>query len=321
VSVRTIAPLRVGWLGPRPAWATDGAAAAGIEFVDPAEAEVVHVVPGASANGIASGVPVVVEADGAGEQDVRGAAAVVASSPAVAARVAAREPGAAARTVVVRPPLDLETFAPERSLLSTEGPRLKRFKRFHRLGTPAFLYVGPYTRTGGLDVAIEAAFRLRETYADVRLIAIPDGPVDAKFLDECEMRALGLGHRGIVEWQVEEAELPFWFATATVVTVPVRQLAAVPSALTRAAAAARAFVGSDLEPLKSEAKGLDWARLVPAGDAGALADACAELFADEQQGAAARAWAEQELSPEAVLRRLAELWHGVAPNADSRQVA
>lgn len=116
------------------------------------------------------------------------------------------------------PAVDRARFAPEAELLHGETSALfKRFRRFHRLGRPCLLFVGPYTRQGGLDVAIDAAYRLREQFPDLRLATIPAGPVDHTFLDECEMRALGLGHRGIVEWAVELDELPFWFATATVV--------------------------------------------------------------------------------------------------------
>jgi glycosyltransferase involved in cell wall biosynthesis len=323
MSAHQMDTVRVGWVGPRPGWLSESAADAGVVFTDAADAEVVHVAAGGSVPALPARAPVVVEVGEEWPQSVelQRASAIVAPSRAASARLAAHDPALGERTVVVRRPLDLAAFAPERSLLASEGPRLKRFKRFHRLGVPAVLYVGPYTRAGGLDTVIEAGYVLRETHPEVRIVAVPAGPVDASFLDECEMRALGLGHRGIVEWTVDEAELPFWFATATVVTTPVRELSAVPDAVWQAAAAGRPFIGSDLEPLRAETADLDWATLVAVGDATALAAACAARFAIDEPGVSAREWAERELSADAIIRHLAELWRRVVPNADSLQVA
>ena len=161
----------------------------------------------------------------------------------------------------------------------SHGADLKRFRRFHRLGEPCLLFVGPYTPDGGLDVAIEATHRLKETFADVRLAAIPSGPIDQKYLDACEISALGLGHRGIIEWTVDDAELPFWYATATAVCAPWRAPVGDANAARRAAAAGRPFIGSDVAPFSSELAGdADWATLVPAGDSGALVATATALF-------------------------------------------
>ncbi len=174
---------------------------------------------------------------------------------------------------------DLGRFAPEAELLVSQGADLKKFKRFHRLGEPCLLFVGPYTRDGGLDLAVEATHRLKETFADVRLAAIPAGPVDQKYLDACEMRALGLGHRGIIEWTVANEELPFWYATATAVCAPWRSPVGDASAALRAAAAGRPFIGSDIAPFSSELAGdADRATLVPVGDVDALVVAAMSIF-------------------------------------------
>jgi glycosyltransferase involved in cell wall biosynthesis len=175
--------------------------------------------------------------------------------------------------------IELGRFAPEAERLVSQGADLKRFRRFHRLGEPCLLFVGPYTQDGGLDVAIEAAHRLKESFADVRLAAIPSGLIDQKYLDVCEMRALGLGHRGIIEWTVDDEELPFWYATATAVCAPWRAPVGDATAPRRAAAAGRPFIGSDIEPFRSKLAGAsDWATLVPAGDSGALAATATALF-------------------------------------------
>jgi glycosyltransferase involved in cell wall biosynthesis len=173
-------------------------------------------------------------------------------------------------------------FAPEHELLRSNGARLKRFKRLHRLGRPCLLFVGPYTPNGGLDVAVEAAHRLRADFADVRLTAVPAGPIDATFLDQCEMQALDLGHRGIIQWSVDADEVPFWYATASVVCAPWTDPVAVPSPAPYAAAAGRPFIGADIEPFRrAAAERPDEISLVPPRDAAALAAACASVFRRE----------------------------------------
>ncbi len=58
---------------------------------------------------------------------------------------------------------------------------------------------------------------------DLRLAAIPHGPTDPRYRDRCEMRVLGLGHHGIVEWDPVDSEIPFWYAIAAVVCSPARE--------------------------------------------------------------------------------------------------
>jgi len=153
--------------------------------------------------------------------------------------------------------IDVAQFAPEAVLLKGETSALyKRFRRFHRLGTPCLLFVGPYVKQGGLDVAIDAAYGLRDRFPDLRLAAIPSGAIDHAFLDECEMRALGLGHRGIVEWTVDASELPFWFASASAMYAP-------------------AWSGTPDAAMLAAAAGTP---LVEAGSAEALVEACTRLF-------------------------------------------
>ncbi len=112
------------------------------------------------------------------------------------------------------------------------------------------------------------------------------------------MQALGLGHRGIVEWTVEEDELPFWFATSSIVCAPGPECAPVQAAARLAAAAGRPFVGADVAPLRAELSGeTQWVTLVPPGDVDALVDACTLLLGSPDdaaaRGAAARARAEE----------------------------
>jgi glycosyltransferase involved in cell wall biosynthesis len=330
-------PLELRWVGPRPAWLEHPEAALeldGVTLVD-AAAAVVHLAPGASLGAAeakkAPGRPGVVVDVGARaaslpQQDLESADAVLVDSAWDAGGLAARQPTAAEKITVAPAPVDLERFAPQAGLLQAHGSLLKRFKRYHRLGQPCLLFVGPYTPKGGLDLAIEATYLLRELFPDVRLAAIPLGSIDHRFLDACERRALGLGHRGIVEWRVENEELPFWYATASVVCAPWRAWADTLAPLRFAAAAGRPFVGSDVGPLRAElATASDWGELMPSTDVQALVAACGRLFGEparaDERGARARAHAEETVSPKAAARRLAECWRSVASGARASEHA
>lgn len=314
----TTGDVRVAWVGAVPPWL--GEVAAGVPgvslsfasgfsgpFAPAADVSVIHVT-GAGASEIASaraafrsaklvlGLGDDVDLSSDTHAAVEAADAVVVGSAEAQRAVARAWPAAAARTSVVSTPIDLSWFAPEATLLKTRGAPLKRFQRFHRIAPPVALFVGPYTREGGLDVAIDAAYRLRETHEDMRLAAIPLGATDQDWLDECERKALGLGHRGIVEWAPEEDEIPFWYATATVVFTPWRSEGpGLPARL--AAAAGRPYLAT-----------------------GAHVDAVVEqvgrLVADRAEadriGAEARARVEQELAPATCATALAAVWRQVA---------
>jgi glycosyltransferase involved in cell wall biosynthesis len=173
------------------------------------------------------------------------------------------------------------------------------------------LFAGPYVEAGGLDLLLEAVYRLREQIPELRVAGIPHGPTDARYRDRCEMRALALGHRGIIEWSPADAEIPFWYATATVVCCPARASGSGEPAK-RAAAAGRPLVGSDLEPFREHLEDGATGRLVPAGDVDALRSSLESLLVDEVEaarlGEAARRKAEAEYSAAAAARRLRNAW-------------
>jgi glycosyltransferase involved in cell wall biosynthesis len=226
------------------------------------------------------------------------------------------------RTGVVTRPLDLDWHAPEAQLAETKGRGrdLRRFRRFHRLAAPAILFVGPYTEAGGLDLLLEAVFRLRERMPELRLAAIPHGPTDERYRDRCEQRALGLGHHGIVEWTPDESEIPFWYAIAAVVCAPARE-AGSPEPAKRAAAGGRPFVGSDLEPFREHVDEGTTGFLVPAGDVGRLQGALGRLLDAEDEstrlGEAARRKAETDYSPAAAARALRQEWENLLDGVGS----
>jgi len=120
--------------------------------------------------------------------------------------------------------LDVAEFAPEQVLAERRGRDLRLFRRFHRLAGPVVLFAGTYDRGGGLAEAVAAACRLSERIPELRLVALPFGPIRPRYLDRCEREALRLGHRGIVVQRLDERDVPLWFAVADLVCVPGERL-------------------------------------------------------------------------------------------------
>ena len=334
-------PLSVAWVGPRPVWLELDEAKVeleGVEFcgLDTAKGQVVHVTRAAleELGELRKALPrsVIVldltaegdtELTGAESRHVRGSESLFAGSRWELGELIRRLSLPLPDATVVTRPLDLDWYAPEPRLAETKGRGrdLRRFRRFHRLAGPTILFAGPYTEAGGLDLLVEAVFLLRERMPDLRLAAIPHGSTDPRYRDRCEMRILGLGHHGIVEWHPVESEIPFWYATAAVVCAPSRE-AATPEPAKRAAAAARPFVGSDLEPHREHVDSGGTGRLVPVGDLEALETTLETLLGSEDEaaslGEAARRKAEAEYSPAAAARTLRRVWESLLRTADER---
>lgn len=195
--------------------------------------------------------------------------------------------------------VDLDRYAPAAVLQQTRDSELKRFRRLHRLAAPIVLYAGPYTEEGGLHTTLAAVEQLRETIEGLRIAAIPEGPTEQKYLDECEKRALALGHHAVIEWTATEDERTMWYALAAVVCLPCSADAHVstrPAQL--AAAAARPFVGSNVPALAALVGDRETGILIPPADAAALATEVAALLANEdaarQLGEQGRARAEAQ---------------------------
>ena len=321
---------QVAWAGPVPAALADVERAGGVER---ARADVVHVVAadGSSvrelhrdrpSTRLVLHLPAETQLDGrAAARAANRADLVVVETDAQAVELVRRRPELQERLRLLRPPLDLDWWAPEAQLLETplRGRSLRRFRRFHRLAGPTVLFAGPYTERGGLDLALEAVFRLREVSPDVRLTAIPIGQVDRDYLDRIERRALALGHHGVVEWSPAEDEVPFWYAVADVVCSPSRAPLESESVLL-AAAAARRWVGSTCPAGSTYVETLG-AIAIPPGDLDALANALSPLIQDVEAahalGEEARRVAERELTAAGVAERLRRLWRealSVAPS-------
>jgi glycosyltransferase involved in cell wall biosynthesis len=327
--------LRVGWVGPRPRWLELDEAQAeldGIELEQVGVAQSVaeppdigHVTRSAleeldAVREALPDTPLVVDLTGDGDtaltrlqaRQIQLADAVFAGSRWELGELS-RSHGLPAQVAVVQRPLDLDWHAPEPRLAEAKGRGrdLRRFRRFHRLAGPVVLFAGPYTEAGGLDLLLEAVFRLRERMPDLRLAAIPHGPTDPDYRDRCEMRALGLGHHAIVEWEPVDSEIPFWYAIAAVVCSPARE-AISPDPVKRAAAAARPFVGSNLEPFWEHVDSGTTGYLVPVGDLESLQAKLESILGDEEEAArlgdAALRAAKSKYSPATAAQRLRREW-------------
>jgi glycosyltransferase involved in cell wall biosynthesis len=334
--------LTVAWVGPRPAWLGRDEAKAeleGIELFDAGTATtpgIVHVAREAlgelgdlrkTMRGSLIALDLTAEDDAQLTppelRQAHTADALLAGSRWELGKICRRLPSPLPRTAVVPRPLDLDWYAPEPMLAEAKGRGrdLRRFRRFHRLAGPMILFAGPYTEAGGLDLLVEAVFRLRERMPDLRLAAIPHGSIDPRYRDRCEMRILGLGHHGIVEWTPAESEIPFWYATAAVVCAPSWE-AGSPEPAKRAAAAARPFVGSDLDPHREHVDEGGTGRLVPPGDLDTLEATLETLLSSDDEadglGEAARRKAEAEYSAAAGARALRREWESLLRGTDER---
>jgi glycosyltransferase involved in cell wall biosynthesis len=253
------------------------------------------------------------ELSGGQAREARRADAVLAGSRWECSKLLPQLEGSAAQTAVIPRPLDLEWYATEAQLEETKGRGrdLRRFRRFHRLAGPMVLFAGPFTEAGGLDVLVEQVFELRERIPDLRLAAIPHGAVDARYRDRCEMRMLALGHHGILEWDPSDADVPFWYASASVVCAPARA-AGSPEPAKRAAAAGRPFVATDLEPFREHVVDELTGCLVDGRALNALRATLEGLLTDESRargiGEAARRRIENDYTPAVAARALRSAW-------------
>jgi glycosyltransferase involved in cell wall biosynthesis len=195
--------------------------------------------------------------------------------------------------------VDLDRYAPAAVLRQTRDSELKRFRRLHRLAAPVVLFAGPYTPDGGLETTLAAVERLRETIEGLRFAAIPEGPIDQRYLDECEKRALALGHHAVVEWTSTDDERTMWYALAAVVCLPCGANAAIsPRPAQLAAAAGRPFIGTDVPALAEFVENGETGVLIRPGDPDALVEQIRALLEHEDAAAAmgerARARAEAQ---------------------------
>jgi phosphatidylinositol alpha-mannosyltransferase len=183
----------------------------------------------------------------------------------------------AARELIAR-------YFPARYQLTPNGVDMERFSTADPLDIPSgpkrVLFLSRIEQRKGLAVLIHALTRLRDI--DVELLVAGTGPEEKAcraLVERLEVRARWLGH-------VSEGDVARAYRSADVYCAPGLGRESFGIVLVEAMAAGIPVVCSDLPGFRAVAGGA--ATLVPAGDAGALADAIRAVLTDEPKAAAMR---------------------------------
>jgi len=172
---------------------------------------------------------------------------------------------------------------------------------------PVILFVGRLDERKGLPVLIRAMRLVGEQVSAARLVVVGSGPLDG----QCRRLAaeLGIAHRVAFAGRVIDADLPGYYASSTVFCSPALGGEAMGIVLIEAMAAGKPVVASAIagydEVIRSGVDG----RLVPAGDAAALAAGLTELLKSEPE--------RRRLSENALARVQRYAWPRVAARVES----
>jgi phosphatidyl-myo-inositol alpha-mannosyltransferase len=172
---------------------------------------------------------------------------------------------------------------------------------------PVLLFVGRLDERKGLPVLVRAMRLLIEQVADARLVVVGSGPLET----QCRRLAaeLGIADRVVFAGRVADAELPGYYAHCTVYCSPALGGEAMGIVLIEAMAAGRPVVASAIAGYDEVIRtGID-GRLVPAGDAGALAASLTELLSSEPE--------RRRLSENALVRVQQYAWPRIAARVES----
>ncbi|HEX9780857.1 MAG TPA: glycosyltransferase family 4 protein [bacterium] len=167
--------------------------------------------------------------------------------------------------------------------------------------------LGRLDRRKGVEVLVDAAAALSRERSNVRVLIVGTGPVEAA----CRERAAraGLGPRCVFAGFREDVAAVL---DAMDVFVMPSFAEGHPFAVLEAMASARAIVASDIPGIREQLAHGAAGRLVPPGDAGALARGIAELLDDPAEaarlGGAARARAEADFDVRQQVAQHAELY-------------
>ena len=172
--------------------------------------------------------------------------------------------------------------------------------------------VGTLNAYEGLDVLVEAVARRRTAGDDVRLLVVGDGPARDDLTRLAAER--GLGDAATFTGRVPHDEVRAAYAELDVFCLPRLDLPVTrlvpPLKPVEAMALGIPVVASDLAPLR-DLVGSDRGVLVRPGDAGALAEALADLAAPDvrrQLGSTARAWVARTRTWEAAADRYQQIY-------------
>lgn len=176
---------------------------------------------------------------------------------------------------------------------------------------PLLLFVGRLEQRKGLDVLIRAFLRLRTTHPRVRLCVVGEGPER----ERCQqMVPPSLRPDVLFVGAVQEADKPRYHASADVFVAPNTGGESFGIVLLEAMAAGLPIVAGDIPGFRTVMKDGRQGRLVPPGDAFALADAVATLLANRKLGAAMAADGHRTVAEydwPVVAQRIVELYRKV----------
>jgi peptidoglycan/xylan/chitin deacetylase (PgdA/CDA1 family)/glycosyltransferase involved in cell wall biosynthesis len=190
--------------------------------------------------------------------------------------------------------------------LFTPGDRDKARRRLSiSVEERAILWVGRMVAVKGLDVLLDACVRLKQRGERFRLYLVGDGPVRRALEIDCRRRDLGEELRFI--GQVAPEQLPDWYRAADITVLPSRS-EGVPNVLRESLACGTPFVASRVGGIPDLAENAA-NRLVPPGDATALADAMAAVLSErrrvEGQSSQVISWDESADALTGILEQLA----------------
>lgn len=154
------------------------------------------------------------------------------------------------------------------------------------------VYLGRLQKYKGVQLALHALVRVRETLPDVRMVVIGDGP----YRTALERQARTLGVAGVVEFRgfVPAADKVAWVRRAGVVVNPSPK-EGWGLTMVESAACGTPVVASRSPGLRDSVRDGETGFLVPHGDVAALADRTIEILADpalrQRLAAGGLAWA------------------------------
>ena len=246
-----------------------------------------------------AGLALVAQAEAA-ERSALAGATVIAVSPPMATWSRAR---GAASVHTIPNGVDAERFAPARNAAAAAAIRATLgLERSELVG-----FVGSMKPWHGVGTLLEAVALLASRRPQLRLLVVGDGPALADL--NARAHQADLVDRCHLIGPVPSAEVPGYLATLDVAVAPYLHPGLdegfyfSPLKVVEAMAAARPVVASRFQPIETMLGGTG--RLVPAGDAAALAQALADLL-DDPAGARA-------LGRSARSRALRQFsWRGVA---------
>lgn len=178
-------------------------------------------------------------------------------------------------------------------------------------GAPIVSVVGRLSPEKGQDVFVDACRILRDEGLDFVAALVGDGPLDVALRDR--VRSLGLDRHVRLTGHVRDVTAVY--RDTDLVVIPSRA-EGLPNALLEALAFGRPVVACAVGGIPEVIRDGDSGRLVPRGDARALADAMAPLLRDQRSRAAlARRGLEvaQRFSPRARAERILGLYASLAP--------